>query len=133
MKPKFKELFKRHSKNPLLTINDWPYPAHSVFNCGAASIDDTTILLVRVEDLRGMSHLTIARSSDGISNWQIDTKPTVVPEPEKYPEEIWGIEDPRITYLDELGEYYITYTAYSIGGPLVSLAKTKNFKTFEKL
>lgn len=133
MNSNFKELFKRCSKNPILTVSDWPYPANSVFNCGAASIDGITILLVRVEDFKGMSHLTIARSRDGITNWQIDPKPTIVPEPEKYPEEIWGIEDPRITYIDELEEYFIVYTSYSMGGPLVSLAKTKDFKTFERL
>jgi predicted GH43/DUF377 family glycosyl hydrolase len=57
----------------------------------------------------------------------------LLPEPEKYPEEIWGIEDPRITYLDKLGEYYIAYTAFSTGGPLVALAKTRDFITFERL
>ena len=129
----FKELFQRYSKNPILTVNDWPYPANSVFNCGAVSIDGTTILLVRVEDRRGMSHLTVARSKNGMTHWQIDKEPTLLPDPVNYPEEIWGIEDPRITYLDKLGEYIIAYTAYSNGGPLVSLAKTKDFVTFERL
>ncbi len=128
-----KELFQRYSKNPILTVKDWFYPANSVFNCGAASIDGITVLLVRVEDRRGMSHLTVARSKNGITQWQIDKKPTLLPDPIHYPEEIWGIEDPRITYLDKLGEYIIAYTAYSSNGPLVSLAKTKDFITFERV
>ncbi len=59
------ELFQRHSANPILTAQDWPYPAHTVFNAGACQAGQETVLLVRVEDRRGHSHLTVARSSDG--------------------------------------------------------------------
>lgn len=127
------ELFHRYQNNPIITINDIPYPANSVFNCGATVINGETVLLIRVEDLRGISHLTVARSKDGITNWRLDSNPTLLPEPNYYPEEIWGIEDPRITYIDELKKYVIAYTAYSHGGPLVSLAMTENFITFERL
>ena len=58
--------------------------------------------------------------------------PTFAPSP-AHPEEVWGIEDPRITWLDELKEWAITYTAFSSGGPLVSLATTKDFKKFSRL
>ena len=51
--------------NPILTAADVPYPANSVFNPGAARVGDETILLVRVEDLRGISQLHVARSADG--------------------------------------------------------------------
>ncbi|MFC1780984.1 hypothetical protein ACFLZ8_01795 [Planctomycetota bacterium] len=85
------EMFQRYSGNPILTVEDWPYKANSVFNAAAAQVDGNTILLVRFEDYRGISHLTVARSSDGIKDWQIDRSPTFKPEFEKYPEEIWGI------------------------------------------
>jgi len=127
------ELIRRHPNNPILTVSNWPYRANSVFNAAAAEVDGKILLLARVEDFRGISHLTVARSEDGISNWQIDDAPTLKPEPEKYPEEIWGIEDPRITWIEEIGEWAICYTAYSQGGPLVSLALTDNFKTFRRL
>jgi predicted GH43/DUF377 family glycosyl hydrolase len=126
------ELFERCEKNPILSVNDWPYPANSVFNAGAAIVEGQTLLLVRVEDFRGASHLTVARSADGIGGWRIDSKPTLEPDPE-YPEEVWGIEDPRITWLDELKEWAITYTAFSSGGPLVSLATTTDFHNFKRL
>jgi predicted GH43/DUF377 family glycosyl hydrolase len=45
-----------------------------------------------------------------------------MPSPREYPEEIWGIEDPRITFVPELQQYAVTYTSYSRGGPGVSLA-----------
>ena len=55
-----------------------------------------------------------------------------MPNPKKYPEEIWGIEDPRITFVPELQQYVVTYTSYSRGGPGVSLALTKDFRSFER-
>jgi predicted GH43/DUF377 family glycosyl hydrolase len=96
------ELFQRHPNNPILSAKDWPYNANSVFNTAAAEADDKTILLVRVEDSRGISHFTVARSVDGVCNWEIAPQPTLMPEHERYPEEIWGIEDPRATWLEEL-------------------------------
>ena len=62
----------------------------------------------------------------------IDREPTHDARPKKYPEEIWGIEDPRITFVPELQQYVVTYTSYSRGGPGVSLALTKDFRTFER-
>jgi len=87
---------------------------------------------MRVEDKRGISHFTLARSKDGINNWHIDTQPTMIPLPDLYPEEIWGIEDPRITFLEKKNLWSIIYTAYSKAGPLVSLACTKDFKHFNR-
>jgi predicted GH43/DUF377 family glycosyl hydrolase len=52
--------------------------------------------------------------------------------PRDYPEEIWGIEDPRITYVPELEQYAVAYTSFARGGPGVSLALTKDFKSFER-
>ncbi|PHZ85778.1 glycosidase [Paremcibacter congregatus] len=127
-------LFKREKNNPILTAAHWPYPVNSVFNPGATLLEDgTTLLLCRVEDRSGLSHLCAARSKDGISNWVIDKKPTLLPSPTEYPEETWGIEDPRITYLPEKKVYAVAYTSYSMPGPTVSIALTKNFKKFERV
>jgi predicted GH43/DUF377 family glycosyl hydrolase len=126
-------LFKRHSANPILTAADWPYPAHSVFNAGACQIGDETILLARVEDRRGHSHLTVARSKDGVSDWQIDSKPSFAPDLEHHSEEEWGVEDPRLTWMEERQEWIIAYTAYSSSGPLVAIARTKDFTSFSRL
>ncbi len=127
------ELLTRHPDNPIITAADLPYSANSVFNPAATMRDDETILLMRVEDRRGLSHLTVARSSDGMAGWRIDAAPTFVAEPETYPEEIWGIEDPRVTFIEEEQRWIVAYTAYSRGGPLVSLATTEDFETFERL
>ena len=134
MKPSDHEvLLTRHPKNPILTAADWPYPVHAVFNPGATTLKDgTTLLLCRVEDRRGISHLCAARSKNGVDDWQIDSEPTFVSDPHNYPEELWGLEDPRITYVYDLDEYLIAYTAFGKSGPGVAIASTKDFKTFER-
>jgi predicted GH43/DUF377 family glycosyl hydrolase len=125
-------LLARHPANPILSAADWPYQVHSVFNPGAVTLaTGETLLLARVEDRTSYSHLTTARSADGVSGWRIDPAPTLQPDP-RHPEEEWGIEDPRIVWLQEMGRYAITYTAYSRRGPLVSLALTDDFVTFER-
>ena len=126
-------LFTRYAGNPILGRKDWPYPVNSVFNAAATRLaDGDTLLLCRVEDRRGLSHLCAARSANGIDEWRIDPHPTLMPDPKNYPEEIWGIEDPRVTYVPELEQYAIAYTSFSKGGPGVSLALTKDFKSFER-
>ena len=125
-------LFCRHDLNPILTAADWPYQVNSVFNPAATLLaDGTTLLLCRVEDYRGHSHLCAARSANGIDDWQVDSEPTLSADPEHFQEELWGVEDPRITFLSELGKFAVVYTAYSRGGPGVALALTEDFRSFD--
>jgi predicted GH43/DUF377 family glycosyl hydrolase len=128
----YRGLFTRYEGNPIIKARDLPYRANTVFNPAAAIVDGETLLLLRVEDMRGLSHLTVARSRDGLTDWRFDPGPTFIPEPDLHPEEIWGIEDPRITYLVDRKVWAIAYTAFSIGGPLVALATTTDFKTFTR-
>jgi beta-1,4-mannooligosaccharide/beta-1,4-mannosyl-N-acetylglucosamine phosphorylase len=126
------DLFERHPQNPILTAKDLGYPANVVFNAAAAQVNGETVLLARVEDKRGLSHLTACWSADGVTGWRVDDPPTLLPDPARAPEEQWGIEDPRATYLPELGLWGVVYTAYSRQGTQVKLATTKDFKTFER-
>jgi predicted GH43/DUF377 family glycosyl hydrolase len=131
--PHGQDLFLRYQRNPILSAADWPYRIHSVFNAGAVRLaSGETLLLARAEDMRGMSHLCAARSADGLTDWQIDPAPTMPADAEGHPEEVWGIEDPRITLMEETGEYAVAYTAYSRGGPGVSLAFTDDFRSFRR-
>lgn len=126
-------LFTRYPGNPILSRHNWPYPINSTFNAGAVLLPDgDTLLLCRVEDRTGLSHLCAARSANGIDAWRVDPKPTMAANPSEYPEEIWGIEDPRITYVPELEQFAVAYTSFARGGPGVSLALTKDFRTFER-
>ena len=129
----YENLFRRHPANPVLTAAQWPYPVNSVFNAGATRLaDGHTLLLCRVEERNGLSHLCAARSRNGVDGWEIDAKPTMMPDTDHFPEDIWGIEDPRITFVPELESYVIAFTSYSRGGPGVSLARTKDFRVFER-
>jgi len=127
------DIFTRYAGNPIITVDQLPYRANSVFNPGAGRVGDDTLLLLRVEDLRGISHLLATRSSDGATGWRFDATPLIRPEPDVHPEEIWGCEDPRLTWLPELDQWAIAYTAFSRRGPLVSLALTHDFTEVKKL
>ncbi len=125
-------LFTRFQGNPIMTPANWPYPTNAVFNPAAVKLNTETLLLIRVEDMRGFSHLTVARSADGLTNWEIDSEPTLMAD-QSSREERWGLEDPRIIWLEEQKQFAVTYVSFSEGGPVVSLAITKNFKTFARL
>ena len=123
------QLFRRYAGNPILVADDWPYTVNAVFNPGVVRHGNDTVLLVRVEDRSGLSHLGVARSTDGFTDWHIDTEPSFAADESRF-EETWGIEDPRITPCED--EYMIVYTGFSRGGPLVCLASTRDFRTFER-
>ena len=59
------EVFRRHAGNPI-DCADWSQPVNAVFNPAAALVDGETVVLARVEDRRGISHLGVARSADGL-------------------------------------------------------------------
>ncbi len=128
------ELLLRHRHNPILSAADWPYQINSVFNAGAVMLPNgETLLLCRVEDRGGLSHLCAACSVNGVDGWKIDPQPTLAPDPGEHPEEQYGIEDPRITYIPELHKFAVVYTAFSRDGPGVALAFTEDFRHFERV
>ncbi len=55
------DLFRRYPKNPIITPEDISYPVNSVFNAGATLFGDETLLLMRVEDRRGIFLYRIVR------------------------------------------------------------------------
>ena len=126
-----RELFRRHPANPILTAADWPEPVNVVFNPGAAVVDGETVLLARVETLTGISHLTVARSANGVDGWRVDSSPLLAPEPGVETEQ-WGFEDARTVWVEELDRFVITCTAYGPAGPAVYLATTKDFLSVER-
>lgn len=93
----------------------------------AAPYDPRVVTIAGNVYLTSLSHLRLARSRDGI-HFTIDEKPFLFPE---RADEAYGIEDARITFLDNT--YWITYTAVSKNGPGVGLARTTDFVTVERL
>ncbi len=127
------DVVRRWEGNPLLTIEDIPFPCNTVFNAACAKYNGQYILLLRVEDLTGCSVFALARSDDGY-HFELESEPVMQPCREEgcFKEyEKKGIEDPRITLID--GIYYIMYTAVSPYGPLLALAKTTDFRNFERI
>jgi len=135
-KENLKEYFKRYEGNPILTPENWPYKVGAVFNPGAIKFNDEILLLVRAEDRQGYSHLTIAKSKDGKTNWRINPGPTLTAEPE-FGEAVFGLEDPRIVWLEDRQEYIIACVSFfdKVAGepPGISLIATKDFLNFQRL
>lgn len=76
--------------------------------------------------LTSISHLRVARSSDGI-HFDVEPAPALSAATSY---ELFGVEDPRITCID--GTCWINYTAVSPYGIATGLASTKDFRTFER-
>jgi predicted GH43/DUF377 family glycosyl hydrolase len=112
----------------VLVAADFPQMVNAVFNPGAVEFNGETLLLVRVEERSGLSHLAVAVSADGRSGWRIDPTRRLLARRDDFAEH-WGIEDPRITRIGD--EFMVVYTGYSRGGPLVCLAVTRDFVEFD--
>lgn len=80
----------------------------------------------KIAYLTSLSHIRIARSKDGY-NFTIDETPFIFPENER---EAWGIEDPRVTKIDDT--FYIQYSAVSPEGIGVGLVATEDFQTYKR-
>lgn len=131
---KARELFVREPANPILTAAQMPIPCKAVCNPAACRVGDEVLLLLRVIDNSDKSHLFVARSADGIGSWRIEPKPLLSPdETDAGWYDNWGCEDPRITYLEEMGQYVITYVGYSKYGAGVCQALTQDFATAKRL
>lgn len=74
-------------------------------------------------DQPSLSRWGFATSSDGVKIDSFSDMPLEFP---KKGYEVYGIEDPRITKIDDT--YFIAYCAYSEKGPRLGLMTTKDFK-----
>ncbi|MFD2933618.1 glycoside hydrolase family 130 protein [Spirosoma flavum] len=104
---------------PTLIIKRFPEPSEPY--------DPRVITIQGKVYLTSLSHLRLARSTDGI-HFTIDEKPFLFP---ARMDESYGIEDARITFME--GKYWITYTAVSEHGPGVGLAVTTDFITVDRV
>ncbi len=127
-----KEIIKRYKGNPILTKKDIPYLVETVHNAGVVKHAGKYIMLFRSHLRNGRSIIGLAWSKDGYQ-FQASPDPFITPSREgiwaEY--EAFGVEDPRISCIN--GDYLITYSAYSRHGVRIALAKTRDFKTLEKV
>ena len=65
----YTDLFHRHAANPILTAQDWPYPAHTVFNAGACQMGDVVSGVVVADVLQcsgnGFDEVSLADRGHG--------------------------------------------------------------------
>ena len=125
-----RELFTRYEGNPIIKPAAFPSMVNAAFNPAAVSFEGQTLLLIRVEDRTGLSRLVVATSDDGFTDWKVD----LTPGHDAGPRLLRGAMGRRgpSDHRDEDGGYLIVYTGYSPGGPLVCLATTTDFRTFER-
>ena len=116
---------ERLATNPIVRPSQIGFTrASGAFNPGV-SVDHASgrvVLLVRVFEVdTRRSCLAMALSTDGRTIDEIRDRPAIAREA---PYEEWGVEDARVTYLEDEGRYAITYTGYSSIGPRVCLITT---------
>ena len=58
---KGRDIIHRWEGNPLITLDEIPFPCNTVFNAACAKMGTEYILLLRVEDLKGRSVFASAR------------------------------------------------------------------------
>ena len=125
-------IIQRYPDNPILTKDDIPYAVETVHNAAITRYDGRIIMLFRSHLRNGRSIIGFAASEDGFK-FTVDPKPFMVPSQQgifaEY--EAYGVEDPRICCID--GEYLITYSAYSRHGVRIGLAKTRDFRSVERV
>ena len=125
-------VIERYTGNPILTRDDVPYPVATVHNAAVAKYEDKYIMIFRSHLHNGRSILGYAESNDGF-HFTVSPKPFMEPASTglfKVYEE-YGVEDPRITFIEN--QYLITYSAYSRHGVRIGLAKTRDFRTLERV
>ena len=127
-----RDLLHRYEGNPILTLQDLPYPSNTVFNGTPVKIGNEYLLLIRVEGLQGTSFFGLARSTDGL-HFTMEPEPCMLPATDGpwQPWEEFGIEDPRLTCCD--GVYYIVYTSVGRYGHCIMLASTEDFIHYKRL
>jgi predicted GH43/DUF377 family glycosyl hydrolase len=125
-------IIERYKDNPILTRDDIPYPVATVHNAAVTRYEDRYIMIFRSHLLNGRSILGYAESKDGF-HFLVAREPFMVPADagifKEYEE--YGVEDPRITIIEN--EYLMTYSGYSRHGVRIGLAKTRDFKTLERV
>ncbi|MFP4014147.1 MAG: glycosidase [Chitinispirillaceae bacterium] len=142
----------RFPGNPILTpahVNRiWtspPLQVTTVHNAALTRMHNTYLMLFRSHLRCGKSVLGVARSRNGLENWEIAYRPALIPATprdnfapglkaqDQIEMESGGVEDPRITKLDDT--FAITYSAYHAikkNSVRVCLATTKDFNSFTR-
>lgn len=125
------ELMKPEPGNPL--------EVEGVLNPAAVrGLDGELYLFPRVVAKGNYSRIAIARvlfdaagDPSGVERMGIALEPEA--DYERRPDGGGGCEDPRITFVEPMGRYVMTYTAFSPRGPRIGLAVSKDLLHWERM
>jgi predicted GH43/DUF377 family glycosyl hydrolase len=123
------DIVKRYEGNPIISSRMIP-GANAVFNSAVVSFEDRYAAILRVESKQGFQTMRLAWSDDGI-HFDVLPDPILQPTEEPFLKYEEAIYDPRITRIGDT--YYICYAAENGYGCQISVSKTADFQTFEKV
>jgi len=126
----FEDIIHRHPANPVLTAEDIPGGASSVFNSALVRHEGKIVALLRVEKRDGTQSIRYAESADGI-DFEVTDELMLVPASEPHLTYEEAIYDPRITRID--GTYYVTYASENRFGCQIGLSRSRDLKHWEKM
>ena len=118
----------RYNSNPVIGRN----PAKGVariFNSAVAPFDDGFVAVLRGEQVDGVPHIYMGKSTDGI-HWDVDSEKIAFVNESGEPFMPRYAYDPRLIKVEE--DYYILWCT-DFYGASIGMAKTRDFKTFVRM
>jgi len=122
-------VFKRYSGNPIITSDAVP-SANSISNSAVMKYGSGYAGIFRVDHQDNRFHLHVGKSADGL-DWKIEPKPLKMKSNDPDACLDANLYDPRITKLG--GVFYVTWCNQDMHGPSIGLARTKDFKNFDRM
>ena len=120
------EIVWRHRGNPVIGRKPMP-GVQGIYNSAVVSYGDGYAGVFRTEDYTRFPRLHAGWSDDGIG-WQVEPKPISFA---NHASDISDYAyDPRVVRIDDW--YYVTWCG-GHNGPTISMARTKDFRAFERL
>lgn len=118
--------FTPYEHNPIMRPQGDGWESGNLYNPAALVSGDEVILLYRAHGTDLISHVGMARSTDGFT-FEREPEPIMSPE---HDYERYGCEDPRVSYID--GTYYLTYTGWDRRMAQLCLATSTDLRTWTK-
>lgn len=132
-------ILKRHPKNPLIHVKDYPGIAQ-IYNPSPVQFGDETLLLVSVVEHaakkgygRDVGQTRVARSKDGIS-FNLGTENFIDTQADGMPWDLYHhFIDNRVTKIDDW--YYIItpVIVHGFDSPVGMLGRSRDFRSYERI
>ena len=118
----------RYTENPIIGRNPLPDVAR-IFNSAVIPYNDGYIGVFRGEQRNGIPHIYLGRSKDAL-HWEFDSEKIPFTDKNGKPFMPLYAYDPRLVKIEDT--YYIMWCQDAYG-PTIGIAKTTDFKRFERI